>query len=57
MKKKMLASVLALTTVLSTTAGVPLGAKADEDPYEVVMVIPTLGSGALRSSGCGKCTE
>ena len=44
MKKKMLASVLALTTVLSTTAGVPLGAKADEDPYEVVMVIPTLGA-------------
>ena len=44
MKKKMLASVLALTTVLSSTAGVPLGAKADEDPYEVVMVIPTLGA-------------
>ena len=44
MKKKMLASVLALTTVLSTAAGIPLGAKADEEPYEIVMAIPTLGA-------------
>ncbi len=44
MKKKMLASVLALTTVLATAAGVPLGAKADEEPYEIVMAVPTLGA-------------
>ena len=44
MKKKMLASVLALTTVLSAAAGVSLGAKADEEPYEIVMAIPTLGA-------------
>lgn len=44
MKKKMLASVLALTTVLGTAAGVPLGAKAEEEPYEIVMAMPTLGA-------------
>lgn len=44
MKKKVLASVLALTTVLSAAAGVSLGAKADEEPYEIVMAIPTLGA-------------
>lgn len=42
MKKKMLASVMALTTVLSAAAGVSLGVKADEEPYEIVMAIPTL---------------
>lgn len=31
MKKKMLASVMALTTVLSAAAGVSLGVKADEE--------------------------
>ena len=44
MKKKMLASVMALTTVLSAAAGVSLGVKADEEPYEIVMAIPTLGA-------------
>lgn len=57
MKKKMLASVMALTTVLSAAAGVSLGVKADEEPYEIVMAIPTLGARTLRSSGCGKCSK
>lgn len=44
MKKKVLASVLAMATVLSTTAGMPMETKAAEEPYEIVMAIPTQGA-------------
>lgn len=44
MKKKLLASVLALSTGLTAFAGVPFEVMADEEPYEIVMAIPTLGA-------------
>ena len=45
MKKKMLASVLAHDhRTVHNSRSTASGAKADEDPCEVVMVIPTLGA-------------
>ena len=44
MKKKLMASLLAASLAVGTQAAFAPAAFADEEPYEIVMILPTLGA-------------